>query len=211
MAIFSPEIPVYVQLQEKIAIMSDQNSTVQSEAKPEIRPDALMDEIGVKKQTYYTYLNHLGIKAQKDSSGKAYLTNEQANLVRELREHVVAGGKIEEFAISNSLSVVGDSGLAAEMPELPSAEDPSAGFDFDMEALMREAANLAGHRMTLANQVVLQLASQMTYEDLPGDVQAKVDSVRTAATANVQPGKIAADLLGQWRQRRQQQEEVAAA
>lgn len=117
MAIFSPEIPVYVQLQEKIAIMSDQNSTVQSEAKPEIRPDALMDEIGVKKQTYYTYLNHLGIKAQKDSSGKAYLTNEQANLVRELREHVVAGGKIEEFAVSNSLSVVGDSGLAAELPE----------------------------------------------------------------------------------------------
>ena len=106
---------------------------------------------------------------------------------------------------------MGDSGLAAEMPELPSAEDPSAGFDFDMEALMREAANLAGHRMTLANQVVLQLASQITHEDLPGDVQAKVDSMRTAATATVQPGKIAADLLGQWRQRRQQQQVIAAA
>ena len=191
----------------KIFQMTDQNSAVEHQ----IRPEQLQDELGIKKDAYYAYLKHLGIKAMKDGDGKAYLEPEQANLVRELREHVVAGGKIEEFAVSNSLSVIGDSGLAAEMPELPSAEDPSAGFDFDMEALMREAANLAGHRMTLANQVVLQLASQMTYEDLPGDVQAKVDSVRTAATANVQPGKIAADLLGQWRQRRQQQEEVAAA
>ena len=36
----------------------------------------------------------------KDDDGKAYLEPEQANLVRSLREHVLAGGKIEESAIS---------------------------------------------------------------------------------------------------------------
>lgn len=189
---------------KNFATMSDQNSTAEYEVKPEIRPDALMDEMGVKKQTYYTYLNHLGIKAQKDSSGKAYLTNEQANLVRTLREHVCSGGKIEDFPVEHFLSIRGENDLVAEVPEM-SNEDPTA--DFDMDVLMREAANIAGQRMTLANQIVLQLANQMTYEDLPEDVRQKVDSVRSAATTTIQPGKIAADLLSQWRQQR----EVTAA
>ena len=179
--------------------MSDQNSNPEYEVKPEIRPDALMDQLGIKKQTYYTYLNHLGIKAQKDSAGKAYLTNEQANLMRSLRAHVTSGGKIEDFSVEHSLSVRGEETLAAELPELPT-EDPTEAID--MDALMREAANIAGHRMTLANQIVLQLANQMTYEDLPEDVKQKVDSVRNAATVTMQPGKIAADLLSQWRQQR---------
>jgi hypothetical protein len=187
--------------------MSDQNSVIEHQ----IRPEQLQDELGIKKDAYYAYMKHLGLKAGKDSEGKAYLEPEQANLVRALREHVVAGGKIEDFAISNSnaLSVVEGNQLAADLAEEMPTPDPATGFDMDL--LMKEAANLAGHRMTLANQVVLQLASQMTYDDLPQDVKAKVDSVREAVVPTVQPGKIAADLLSQWRQRQQHTQSQAQA
>ncbi len=179
--------------------MTDQNSAIEHQ----IRPDQLQQELGIKKDAYYAYIKHLGIKAEKGSDGKAYLEPEQANLVRALREHVVAGGKIEDFPVSNTLSVMDGGKLAADMPEVPNpTADPAAGFD--LEALIQEAANLAGHRMTLGPQLVAQLAAQMTYDDLPPEVKAKVDAVRDAAMPSVQPGKLAADLLDQWRQRQHQ-------
>ncbi len=42
-----------------------------------IRPDELMTELDIKKDAYYKDLNHLDIKPDKDSEGKAYLTIEQ--------------------------------------------------------------------------------------------------------------------------------------
>jgi hypothetical protein len=51
----------------------------------------------------------------------------------------------------------------------------------------------------------------MTYADLPDDIKAQVDSLRKAAMPPEEPGKIAADLLDQWRQRRQGQNQVPAA
>ena len=192
--------------------MSDQNSVVEHQ----IRPEQLQEELGIGKDAYYSYLKHLNIKAQKDSDGKAYLEPEQANLVRLLREHVVGGGKIADFVISGSLAVADGSDLAAEQPDsFPASEsftqEPAGGFD--MEALMREAAELAAHRMAYADHVKLQLASQMTYDDLPDDIKAKVDAVREAAVPSAQPGKIAANLLDQWRQRRQgpDQSQIQAA
>lgn len=186
---------------ENCCAMSDQNSVVEHQ----IRPEQLQEELGIGKDAYYSYLKHLKLKAQKDSEGKAYLEPEQANLVRLLREHVAGGGKIAEFVISGSLAVVDGGSLAADQsgpfPSEPFTQEPAGGFD--MEALMREAAELAAHRMAYADHVKLQLASQMTYEDLPDDIRAKVDAVREAAVPSAQPGKIAANLLDQWRQRRQ--------
>ena len=49
--------------------MTDQNSAVEHQ----IRPNALMEELGIKKDAYYAYLKHLGFKAEKDSDGKAFL------------------------------------------------------------------------------------------------------------------------------------------
>ncbi|MEM8544362.1 MAG: hypothetical protein AAGF66_10290, partial [Cyanobacteria bacterium P01_H01_bin.119] len=120
--------------------MTDRNSTVEHQ----LRPDELMAELDIKKQAYYDYLKHLGIKAEKDSKGKVYLTQEQANLVRELRAHVVDGGKIEEFEVSNltpAALVKADAGemdSAAQVPEV----DPAP--DLDMHELVRGAAELAG-------------------------------------------------------------------
>lgn len=184
--------------------MSDQNSTVAHQ----IRPDALMDEIGIKKDAYYAYLKHLGIKAGKDSEGKAYLEEEQANLVRLLRSHVQDGGKIDEFSISN-LEESGDL-VKAEETELaqesaaPCTEEPVAP-GFDVDELVRGAAELAGHRMTMAQQLMLNMANQMTYDDLPEDVKAKVDDLREATSPKHQNlSAIASQLLTKWRSQRSQ-------
>lgn len=195
--------------------MVDPNPTIDHQ----IRPAQLQTELGIKKDAYYAYLKHLGIKAQKDVEGKSYLEPEQADLIRRLRAHVVSGGRIEEFSFDPSLSVSGPNSLEVSGPmsgEVSgqvsgpvSGADPSSGLD--IEALMREAAELAGHRMTLSNQLVLQLASQMTYEDLPEEVRVKVDSVRAAAQPSEVPGKLAAEILCQWRKRRQGSMSATAA
>ena len=186
--------------------MADQNSdehpTAETEVAYQIRPDALMEELGIKKDAYYAYLKHLGFKAEKDLEGKAYLNEFQANSIRELRSHVLAGGKIESFAVSNSDSALTRSELgevdawAAPMPEVE--VNPTQGLD--LQALYRQASELAGQRLTASEQVVLAMASQMGYEDLHPDARAKVDNVRAATSPKFDPQRIAADLLNQCRQ-----------
>ena len=53
-----------------------------SEEKQFIRPEQIMGELGIKKSKYYELLGELGIKANKDNQRKAYLTEEQANAIR---------------------------------------------------------------------------------------------------------------------------------
>ncbi len=181
--------------------MTDQNSTVEHQ----LRPEELMAELDIKKQAYYTYLKHLGIKADKDSKGKVYLTQTQANLVRELRAHVVGGGKIDGFEVSNSDPAALVKAEAVEMDAAGQVPDVDPAQDLDMNELVRGAAELAGHRMTVAHQLMLQMADQMTYEDLPDEVKVKVDSVRQATNPKSQNlATMASDLLSQWRQKRQE-------
>ena len=194
-------IPLYEVANKIVRDMTDQNSTIEHQ----LRPEELMAELDIKKQSYYDYLKHLDIKATKDSNGKVYLTQVQANLVRELRAHVVGGGKIEEFEVSNvdpAALVKADAGevdSAGQVPEVDPAQD------LDMNELVRGAAELAGHRMTVAHQLMLQMADQMTYEDLPDEVKVKVDSVRQATNPKSQNlATMANDLLSQWRQKQQE-------
>ncbi len=179
--------------------MTDRNSTVEHQ----LRPDELMAELTIKKQAYYDYLKHLGIKAEKDSKGKAYLTQAQANLIRALRQHVVAGGKIEEFVVDeDSVALaVADAGeldaAAGPMPQL----DPTG--DMDLQALHRQASKIAAHRMTAGHHLVLAMADQMTYEDLHPESKAQVDQVREATVPKFNAQAVATDLLSQFRSQRQ--------
>ncbi len=176
--------------------MTDQNS-----ATPDpIRPDDLMAELGIKKDAYYAYLKHLGIKASKDPEGKSYLTDEQANLVRALRSHVEKTGKIEGFP--NTV----ESGLVwAEAPDLlaeavqQATQNASAADGLDLEDLIYSAAELKGHQLAMGDLVKLELANRLTYDDLPEEVKQKVDRVREAANPKLQPAHLANQLLQQWR------------
>ena len=98
--------------------------------------------------------------------------------------------------------------MKAEAGELDGADplptmDPAQ--DLDINELVRGAAELAGPRMTVAHQLMLQMADQMTYDDLPDEVKVKVDSVRAATNPKHQNlSSMATDLLSQWRQQRQE-------
>ena len=183
---------------EKIS-MTNCNSTIEHQ----LRPDELIAELSIGKQTYYNYLKHLGIKAGKDSKGKAYLSQEQAKLIRDLRTHVVDGGKIEEFTISDeatALAVTDSAELDAAGDSMPQS-DPQEGLDLKM--LHREASKIAAKRMTAGHHLVLAMAEQMTYEDLHPEAQAEVDEVRTAGLPKFNPQELATDLLSQFRQQMQ--------
>ena len=205
---------------KKIILMTEPNSTVEQQ----IRPTVLMDQLGIKKDAYYAYLKHLGIKAQKDSTNRAYLTEAQAKLIRELRKYVLKEGKIEGFEAPENLTEAPiktvedvaqpEAALAvAESTEIgqlngqpepePEAEeiDPSDGVD--MELIYREASAIAAQRLTTGEQLVLAMASQMRYEDLHPDAQAQVDKLRTAAAPKFDAQSVAANLLSKCKERRQ--------
>ncbi len=210
---------------KKIFRMTDQNSTVEHQ----IRPSVLQDQLGIKKDAYYTYLKHLGIKAQKDSKNKAYLTEAQAKLIRELRKYVVDGGKIEDFQVPEkiveepikkveaveevsqpeevpqpeavALAVADPSELGSlnDQPD-PEAEAVDPSEGLDMQVLYREASAIAAQRLTTSEQLVLAMASQMGYEDLHPEAKTQVDRLRSAAAPKFNAQKVAANLLSKCKQ-----------
>lgn len=179
--------------------MSDEsNSVVESQ----VRPDDLMAEFGIRKDTYYDDLKFLGIRAEKDEDGKAYLTEAQAGRVRALRAHVSATGKRDGFVESalterpEQKPTPVDSGSG---PLAGAAETPSA----DISGMIRAAAELKAQQLIMPELVKLELAESMTFDDFPPDLQQKVSSVREAANPKSQAAQIADQLLNQWRQTRQ--------
>ena len=118
--------------------------------------------------------------------------------------HVEAGGKIEEFTVSNSEPAAlvtaesGQMGAAAEPAQ--SVED---GYGLNLDAIYREASEIAGQRLTTTEQVVLAMASQMSYDDLHPVTKEKVDSVRQATVPKFNAHAIASDLMSQYRQKQQ--------
>ena len=183
--------------------MTDQNTTVEIQ----IRPNELMDQLGINKDAYYAYLKALEIVAEKDSTNKAFLTEEQANAVRLLREHVLAGGKIDEFDLELALEsalAIADSGEMGQVEEQPEpVEELNPTQELDMEALYLEASEVAAQRLTAGNQVIMAMASKMTYEDLHPTAKAKVDHVRAASAPKFNPQEVADNLLSQFRRQMQ--------
>jgi hypothetical protein len=213
---------------ENFTVMTDQNSAVVYQ----IRPDALGEELGIKKDSYYTYMKFLGLRAEKDHDGKAYLSEGQANLMRALRQHVVSTGKMEGFVNSNGETVtaaatpnvevgvqtgqgepsplaiaVESGGILNAAAQSTSDEPVQPGME---EELIRMAAELKTQQLAMMPMVVQELASRMTYEDLPEEMQAQVDRVRAAAAPKFQPGEVAGNILERWRDRNQQQQVTAA-
>lgn len=178
-------------------VMDAQNSVVM----PQIRPEQAMEQLGIKKDAYYEDLKFLDLKAKRDSEGKSYLDEKQFQLLVSLRQHIEATGKRDGFQAPGDLATVAAGDMTEPEPEQIHAEAPRTE-QFDIQSIMAEAAELAGSRMTMREQVVSAIADQMTFEDLPAEVQARVQNVRASADPKGQPQKIAAALLSQWRQQK---------
>ena len=177
--------------------MTDQNSTVDYQ----IRPDDLMEELGIKKDAYYAYIKFLDIKIEK-ADGKAYLSQEQADLMRSLRSHVLETGEMKGFVNSNGgeLATVESASLTEQT--IQTQEIPIGQSDDELNQLIRAAAELKGQRLVTPQMVISALADRMTYEDLPDDVRAKVDAVKES-TSPKQPSQLAEQILNRWRNQSQ--------
>ncbi|NEP59026.1 MAG: hypothetical protein F6K31_18720 [Symploca sp. SIO2G7] len=177
--------------------MGDRNSAVEQQ----FRPEELMRELDIKKQAYYDYLKHLGIKAEKDSNNRAYLTQAQAKSVRLLRQHVVAGGKIEDFDLHEALEsalAVAESTELGDVAEQPVEEvhvDPST--DVDMQSLYLEASNIYAQHLTADRQLLMTMLNEMSYETMHPEARARVDKIREVAIPKFNPQAMVREFLSQ--------------
>ncbi len=172
-----------------------------------IRPDELMSELGIKKDAYYKDLNYLDITPDKDSEGKVYLTNEQAGEIRALRNHVKLTGKRNGFDNSSIVKVDDSNEMVSNSSEAENdiyvkPEEPTAKLDSD---IVREAEELAARGMAMNNLLKIQLASQMSFDDLSPDLQEKVNIAREVANPKWTPAELASKILAQHRSSRRVQ------
>jgi hypothetical protein len=78
--------------------------------------------------------------------------------------------------------------------------EPTAQFDLDR--LMRDAAELKAREIAMPALVKRAIADKMTEEDLPEDLQEKVNLAREAANPKYTPVSVADALLSLWRSNR---------
>ena len=188
-----------------------------------IRPEALQNELSIGHDTYYCDLRHLGIKADKDDDGKVYLTNEQAEQVRQLRSYVSKYGTRKGFVYEkvDDTSNIGSSLVTTTNNNIETTEnkveaeiatateediyisETSPTDDINLDNLIRTAQELAARNIAIPSLIATELASNMEFDDLPTDLQEKVRIAQDAANPKKhQPKLIAQTLLKQWRSQR---------
>jgi hypothetical protein len=173
-----------------------------------IRPDELQKELGIKKDAYYKDVDYLDLVVDTDSEGRVYLTKEQADQIRALRNHVKNTGKREGFNNSSIVKVDDSNELVSNNNEAESEiyinrQEPTANLD---SRIVREAEELAARGMAMNDLIKIQLASQMSFEDLSPDLQEKVNIAREVANPKFTPAAIAQQLLAQHRSQKTQVE-----
>ena len=171
-----------------------------------VRPDELMSELDIKKDAYYKDLKYLDITPDKDSEGKSYLTIEQANEIRALRNHVKITGSRKNYQSSSIVKVDDSNELVSNNTEAQNdiyvnAEEPT---DKIQSNIIREAQELAARGMAMNDLIKIQLASQMSFDDLSPDLQEKVNIAHEVANPKFQPAEIARQLLDRHRQQKAQ-------
>ncbi len=183
------------------------NKQTSTENQP-IRPEDLMGEFNIKKSKYYSVLKKLGIKATKDNQGKAYLTESQANKIRQELSGNDNSADSKDYD-SSALVKADNNNLAASTKEnqpiiqenqpdiYVKPSEPTA--QFDLNQIMREAAELKARELAMPHLVKKAVADRMSEEDLPEDLKEKVAAVREAANPKYTPASVADSLLEQWR------------
>ncbi len=179
-------------------LLMNQNSTLDQK----IRPEDLIQEFNIGKDTYYNDLKYLGIKAEKDSKGKPYLTFEQAEQVRALRSYVNRNGKREGFEnsslVHSSNNELATNGNEEDIYVKP--EEPRVQFDFNQ--LMRGAQEIKLRELATPDLLMRGIADQLTEEDLSDDLKEKLAAVREAVNPKWTPASLATEIVAQYRSSR---------
>lgn len=192
--------------------MTDQNSAAldqNSAIEMQYRPDEVQRILDIKSAQYYERLKFLGIKANKDEKGKAYLDQSQFDRMKRLDQHIRETGEMDGFIDSEGgeLAPVNPTNLAAvegsDLAEpIPVVEEPTIENGLGKQ-IFRAAAELKASELAMIPQVVREVANRMTKDDLPEDLKAQVERTEEATRPNFHPSAIADKLMEQLRQSRQ--------
>jgi hypothetical protein len=151
-----------------------------------ISPERAMEMLGIKKTQYYARLNQLGIKPIR-KNGKAYLTNDQIEQLRDYKEPSHALATVD----TDSELIIG-------------SQDPAEQItDNEQDDLWRSAAELRAQQMSIGDLIKINLAAGMKFEDLPEDLKEQVRSVNRAANPDIKKSaaSIASQMLDRYRQK----------
>jgi hypothetical protein len=102
--------------------------------------------------------------------------------------------------VDDSNELVSDSS-EAENEIYINRQEPTANLD---SRIVREAEELAARGMAMKDLIKIQLASQMSFDDLSPDLQEKVNIAREVANPKFTPAAIAHQLLAQHRSQKTQ-------
>ncbi len=153
---------------------------------------SLLERWQISRPTLYNRLKYLGIQLMKGSSNKGYLTDEQVKLMDELDSHIKKTGKMEGFQ-SSYLVKTDDNNLVEASQEITEThediyvEPEQPTEQFDINGLVRDAAELKAREVAMPDLVKRAVADQMTEEDLPEDLKEKVNLAREAANPKFTP------------------------
>ncbi len=120
-----------------------------------------------------------------------------------MRSYVNRNGKREGFENSFLVHSSNNELVTNAQPEdiYVEKEEPTAKINSD---IVREAEELAARGMAMNDLIKIQLASQMSFNDLSPDLQEKVNIAHEVANPKFTPAAIAQQLLAQHRQQKAQ-------
>lgn len=164
------------------------------------REDAL-DTLDIGKTTFYKWIEFLEIEQSIDEKRRKYLNQEQIDRLLELKKYYQENATIEGFrGLAESSGIVKSESSSLSSTEnniYVEPDEPTANLDID--AIVREAAELKARNLAMPELVKLAIAQEMTEDDLPDDLREKVNAAREAANPKATPVSIASDLINRYR------------
>ena len=165
-----------------------------------LKPEDLMEELGIKKDTYYRDVNFLNIEVIKDDDGKTWITQEDADRIKALRKYVEETGKRQGFEDNEANLIVSENNSIQNNEDdiYVTPDEPTDNMNID--GLVRKASELKAREIAMPELVTRAIADKMTEDDLPEDLKEKVNLAREAANPKFTPSMVAKTILERYRQ-----------
>ena len=163
------------------------------------REDTL-DTLDIGKTTFYKWIEYLEIEQSTDEQRRKYLNQEQVDRLLELKKYHQENATIEGFrGTPESSRIVKSENSSLSSTENIYAEPDEPTANLDIDAIVREAAELKARNLAMPELVKLAIAREMTEDDLPDDLKEKLNAAREAANPKDSPVSIGSSLLAQYR------------
>jgi hypothetical protein len=184
---------------ETVYVISSQSFMNSS---PRIYTESVLAQLQVGKDMYYADIKFLGITTQKDTDRKAYINQDELDLLIALRSYVAKNGTRKGFKPpqSGGLVVTNSPQLSTvdnKRVEYPEPEEPIANDEMG-EQLFRAGAELKARETALPHLVIRAVADQLDEDQLPEDLREKVNATREAANPKWNPGDLASSLIARY-------------